>query len=129
MSFNSELNSDWYIGQDGNAYNTSLANTIINPGETKEITLVLTKKMTGENTGTVRNTAEIQTSYNEYGIEDANSVTGNKQDGENDMSSADVTILIGPGRTIIRITGITVGILALITLVIYEIKKRVIDKF
>ncbi len=33
--------------------------TVINPGESKEITLVLSKKMTGENTGTVVNTAEI----------------------------------------------------------------------
>jgi len=33
LKFNSELNKDWYEGKDGVIYNASLANTIINPGE------------------------------------------------------------------------------------------------
>ncbi len=128
MTFNSELNSNWYIGEDGNAYNTSLANTIINPGETKELTLVLSKKMTADNTGTFRNTAEIKTSYNEYGIEDSDSTPGNKQDGEDDISSTDAIILIGTGKETASIIGITLGSLSIIALAAYEIKKHVINK-
>ena len=128
MAFNSELNTTWYVAQDGNAYTTSLANTLIKPGETKEITLVLTKKMTGENVGTFRNTAEIAQSYNEQGYEDADSTPGNKVDGEDDMSSADAIILMSSGREAISITGIIVGTLAVIALAIYEIKKHVIYK-
>lgn len=129
MVFNSELNPNWYVGQDGNAYNTSLANTIINPGETKEITIILSKKMTSENVGTINNFAEIQSAYNKYGIVDANSIAGNKKQGEDDISSAEMTIAIGTGRDMIRITGMTVGILALIAVALFAIKKRVIDKY
>ena len=76
MGFSGEENKDWYLSN-GNVYTTSLANTIINPGETKELKLVLTRQMTNENTGIVRNTAEIASSYNELGIEDINSKAAN----------------------------------------------------
>ena len=45
LKFSSELNKDWYEGKDGVIYNASLANTVIKPGESKEVTLVLTKAM------------------------------------------------------------------------------------
>lgn len=128
MTFTSELNNEWYKSNDGNAYNTSLSNVLINPGETKEIPLVLTKSMTSESTGTVRNTAEIYEDYNQYGLKDVNSKAGNKQDGENDMSSADTIIGINTGKEVAAITGITVGILAIVALAVYEIKKHVINK-
>lgn len=129
MTFSSELNSSWYTERDGNAYNTSLANTLIKPGETKELTLVLSKKITGENLGTVRNTAEIAESYNEYSIKDINSTAGNKQDGENDMSSADAIIGMSTGREIIKVTGISIGLLALIALAVFSMKKILMPKF
>lgn len=129
MTFNSELNSSWYTDRNGNAYNTSLANTIINPGETKELILVLSKKITGENLGTIRNTAEIAESYNEYSIKDINSEAGNKQDGENDMSSADAIIGMSTGREIMKVTGISIGLLALIALAVFAIKKKLMPKF
>lgn len=127
MSFNTELNTGWYL-KDGNAYNTSLANTIINPGETKEITLVLTKKINGQNMGLFRNTAEIAAAYNEQGIEDVNSVAGNKKDGENDISSADTFILISTGKEILSIAGITLGVLAIVAFGVVMVKKHVINK-
>lgn len=128
MTFNSELNKEWYLGKDGNAYSTTLANTIINPGETKEIKFVLSKKMTNDNMGTFRNTAEIKTSYNEYGIEDIDSKAGNKQDGEDDMSSADAVIAMSTGKEAVSYAGIAIGVLALIAFAVYEIKKHVISK-
>jgi len=127
MNFAGEQNPDWYLSN-GNAYTTSLANTIINPGETKEIKLVLTRKMTSDNTGTVRNTAEIAESYNEYGLKDINSTAGNKQDDENDMSSAIAVIAIATGRTAAQVTGIMLGAIALVSLAVYEMKKNVINK-
>ncbi len=126
MAFSSELNSSWYLGQDKNAYNTSLANTIINPGETKEVKLVLSRKMTGENTGTVRNTARILTSYNEYGLDDIDKQ--NTKDNVQDKSSADLVISMATGREIASVTGIALGILSTIAVFIYEIKKHIINK-
>ncbi len=126
MTFSSELNSSWYLGQDRNAYNTSLANTIINPGETKEVKLILSRKMTGENTGTVRNTAKILTTYNEYGLDDVD--IQNKEENVQDKSSADVVINMATGKEVASITGIALGILSIIAVGIYEIKKHIINK-
>ena len=127
MTFNSELNPNWFIGKDGNGYTTSLSNTIINPGETKEVSIILTKKLTADNTGTERNVAEIAESYNEYGIVDIASLNGNKKDGEDDMNSSDAVILTSTGKETSSIVGISIGLLAVITLAVYQIKKRVIN--
>ena len=127
LTFNSELNTTWYM-KDKNAYNQTLANTLINPGETKEVTLILTKKITNDNMGSFNNVAEIEKSYNEYSIQDIDSKAGNMQDGEDDQSNALVTILIGTGRTIMKVSIITIAILGSIGLAVYIIKKRIIKE-
>ncbi len=99
LVFSSELNPDWYLS--GNElYTNKFADEIINPGEEKEVKLVLTKTMTNENTGVVNNRAEIAEAYNEYGISDINSTPNNNMPGENDLGSADVIIGISTGGTI-----------------------------
>ena len=45
LSFSPEINNEWYVGTDGNIYTEGLADQEIKPGETKEITLVVTKVM------------------------------------------------------------------------------------
>ena len=94
------MNPDWYLS--GNElYTKKFANEPINPGEEKEIKLILTKTMTSENTGVVNNRAEIADAYNEYGNADINSTPNNNMSGENDMGSADVIIGISTGGTMI----------------------------
>ena len=126
MTFNSELNTDWYKTKDGNAHNTMVSNMLINPGETKDVTLVLTRNITGENVGTARNTAEIASTYNELGLKDINAKAGNKLYGE--KSSTDTIIVMSANKEILTITGITIGILAVIALAVYEIKIHIIYK-
>lgn len=126
LTFKADLNTSWYM-KNGNAYNQSLANTIIKPGEKKDITLILSKKMTGENTGTFNNIAEIASSYNEYSIKDIDSTAGNEKDGEDDLSTAVAIILMSTGKEVISVAGITIGILALIGFAVFEIKKHIIS--
>lgn len=57
LDTNQSLN--WYLGNDGNAYNDSLGNTLIAPGETRTLDLVLIRKMTSENTGVLGNKVAI----------------------------------------------------------------------
>ena len=122
LSFNSELNPDWYLS--GNElYTKKFANETINPGETKEVKLVLTKTMTNENTGVVNNRAEIAEDYNEYGISDVNSTPNNSISGENDLGSADVIIGISTGG---RITAYI--ILIMINTVLIAIAIRLMIK-
>ena len=128
MAFASDLNEDWYLGQDGNLYTTSLANTLLNPGESRNITLILSRKMTGENTGTVRNIVEISKDYNEYGKADVDSVAGNNQDNEDDKSYADVILAMGTGKEVASFIGITIGVLTIVAFAVLLIKKYIIRK-
>ncbi len=125
MKFNSELNSDWYTNGNGILYNSSLANTLINPGESKEVTLILTKKMTEENLGLYHNTAEIYEAYNDLGIQDMDSTPGNNKAEEDDISSADVLITVKTGKTI-TFFGLSITIIGTIATGAYFVKKKVL---
>ena len=128
VSFSTELNKDWYLSDNGNVYNASLANEIINPGESKELTLVVTKKITENSLGDpINNNAEIYESYNEQGLKDIDSTPGNKAQDEDDMSMADVIFSIVTGK-IIMYTTITLGVVAILGFGVFEIKKRVLKK-
>ncbi len=100
LMFSSELNKDWYIS--GNyLYTKSLENTVINPGEEKEVKLILTKTMTSENVGLINNTAEIYQDYNQFGESDIDSTPNNQNQNEDDFGSTDVIIQIATGGSII----------------------------
>ena len=125
LSFNSELNSDGFEGSDGTIYNTSLANTLINPGETKEISLILTSKITDNSYGMITNNAEIMETSNDYGLEDVDSVPGNKSTNEDDFSTANIILGVKTGQVFIYVT-LTLTIIAIIGVGTYIIKKRVL---
>lgn len=58
-SLNTEKSINWYLGSDGNAYNDSLSELQIAPGEERVLTIVLNKTMTAENTGVLGNKVVI----------------------------------------------------------------------
>ena len=115
LKFTSSMNKNWYK-KNNYLYNSSLSNTPIKPGETKEIKLILTKKMTATNTGLINNKAKIETIYNTDGTEISSDET----------SSADVIISIKTGGTIIYALFILITIL--IALEMAYIVKRLIIK-
>lgn len=126
LKFNSELNKDWYEGKDGVIYNASLANTIINPGESKEVTLILTKNMNGDDDfGLINNSAEIYETSNDYGALDIDSTPGNKATNEDDYSTANVLTSVKTGDIVIYTT-LIVTIIAIVGVGIYMIKKKVL---
>ena len=124
LSFNSSLNKDWYQSGD-NVYSSSLANTKIEPGETKELTLILTKTMTETNTGLTNNTAEITEVFNSRGIADIDSVPGNKNTTEDDLAQANVIISVSTGSAI-RYVSISLTIIGTIAVCAYFIAKRIL---
>lgn len=125
LKFNSELNTDWFEGKDGTIYNASLANTIINPGESKELRLILTKSMTQESFGLITNKAEIYEATNDYGLADVDSVPGNQSTNEDDYSIANVLTGVKTGEAVIYIT-LAITIITIIGVGAYIIKKKVI---
>ena len=102
-----------------------MANTIINPGEAKELTLTLTKKMTDENTGLVNNIAEIYEDYNEFGYTDYNSKPANNAQDENDLDYVNLIITVKTGEVVLYITIILISI-AIIANGAYVINKKVL---
>lgn len=126
LKFNSELNKDWYEGKDGVIYNASLANTIINPGESKEVTLILTKNMNGDDDfGLINNSAEIYETSNDYGALDIDSTPGNKATNEDDYSTANVLTSVKTGDVAIYTT-LIITIITIVGVGIYMIKKKVL---
>lgn len=121
MTFNSELNKDWY--QTGNTVYTSiLSNEPIAAGETKTVTLTLVKSMTENNTGRMNNRAEIAEDYNDLGLSDINSTPGNQAPGENDMGSADVILSIRTGGALY--IGVAIIILVILIITGFVIWKK-----
>lgn len=123
MSFNSEINTNWYIGQDGNLYTSSLANEVIEAGETKKLSLILVKQMTEENTGINVNKIEIYEAYNEYGISDEDSIENNKSDTEDDYSQTTALLTVQTGQGVMYTVAILI-ILVVILVAIYDIKSH-----
>ena len=123
LQFDPKVNQGWYMETDKNLHNISLSNTIINPGETKQITLTLSKQMTIDNTGTSANIAEIAKSSNEPSIKDKDSTSGNRKDGEDDISKAELLISVKTGIIPISISIISSLILIYMSVLIY-IKKK-----
>ena len=125
MAFSTDLNRTWVQASDGNLYNSELKSIKIEPGETKELLLVLTKTMTGDNVGLFNNTAELSDVGNSENIPDTDSTPGNRKTGEDDMSSADVLIGIKTGEEITYVTLIIVALIIFITGA-YIINKKVL---
>ena len=124
FDFSAELNKDWYTSNK-NIETRALADTVINPGESQTVTLVLTKSMNENGNGIYCNTAEIAEDYNEYGQADSDSTPGNNKEGEDDQSSANVILGLKTGGPVTYIT-LTLSIMALICVAAYEINKRVL---
>jgi len=125
LNFSSEMNNNWYQTTNGEVLSKELENTIINPGENKQVILTLAKRMNQNNTGTTINTAEIKKSNNDLSIKDNDSIAGNNASGEDDISTAQVLISIKTGRFITYITMVAIVMLTIV-IGIYAIKKKVI---
>lgn len=122
MTFNSNLNPDWYTGNDGSLYTKALADTELVPGESREIKLVLTKKLTTSNTEIVSNSAEIADDFNIYGVSDRTSRPSNKAQGEDDISTADIILTVKTGESLIYVSAIIVSTMigCVVAFIIYE---------
>ena len=122
MVFSSDLNPSWVQDNSGDLYNTDLSKISIEPGETKQISLVLRKNMTEDNTGTINNRAEIVEASNKENLKDQDSTPNNKAQNEDDISMANVIIGIKTGSNVLYV------ILILSCLVILAVGVKFIKK-
>lgn len=125
LTFNSGLNSNWYK-KGNNVYTSSLSDTLIEPGESKEVTLTLTKKMTEVNTGLTNNKAEIESAYNSLGI--PNTTTDKNNEGTSNAGSADAIIGVKTGTAASYVALTLTTIIVILGLAHLVNKKILLDK-
>lgn len=109
LDFHSELNTDWAKTASTSASNTSLMNQELAAGESKELTLILTKTLTESSIGKITNIAKIGISGNSKNISDNNT--------QNDSASAEILLSIRTGA--VAYFGTVIAVLAIICLVIF----------
>ena len=121
MDFHSELNSGWTKSIGYTISNISFANTEINPGESIEATVILSKTLGDQDAGTYTNITKIETSESSKHTSDLNT--------ENDIDKIELIIEVATGLDIAFkvIGGVMMGLLY-IALMIYFIKKFVNKK-
>lgn len=116
VSFASNMNNNWYEGNDNNLYISELSNKIINPGESTNVKLILVKQMTNNNNGKIENSFTITKTYNEKGQEETNL--------EDNIKTVNCLILSSTGA-VTTYTGIAIAFIVLIIIGIIIIKKIV----
>ena len=125
LKFTAEDNPGW-TDEGNNVISTRLLeNTLLQPGESAEVEVLLTWINGANNLGLKTNTAEISEDYNDKGAPDIDSTPDNKVPGEDDIDDAEVILSISTGQARIYYT---LGFIVLITIGggIFLIKRYVI---
>ena len=109
LKFNKADNPDW-TEKNGKIVTTKLKDTLLKPGETAEVTVLLTWINGEENMKVMTNTAEISEDYNKYHTPDRDSTPNNRKKGEDDQDDAPVTVTTVSGSAPVYIGVATAGI-------------------
>ena len=129
LQFYDEDNTGW-TDEGNNVISTrTLENTLLKPGESAEVTVILRWINGSDNFNLKTNMAEISEDYNEEGIEDRDSILDNKKIEEDDIDEAEVLLEISnkpviKTNTIIKIILVIVIVLVIAMIGIYLLKKR-----
>ena len=120
-----EENEQWVINDNGELVTNQLENTLINPGETKKVTVTLTWKNAEGGLGVFENIAEISKDYNLSETLDVDSLPNNNDKNEDDYSSQKGIISIATGvvKNIIGLLIIVIFALVLLNILI-RIKRK-----
>ena len=129
LRFVQEDNPDWYTREPLNGKERVatklLENTLLQPGESATVSLILTWINGQDNMGLKTNIAEISQDDNEYDLPDIDSTPDNFKDGEDDIDDAPVILTVALGDTVLYI-GIATLAVAVLTAGIFIIKKYAI---
>ena len=102
-----------------------IANTLLKPGQSATVEIVLTWENGANNMGTKVNIAEISKDYNDSHTPDIDSTPNNKVPGEDDIDDAPVMLVPRTGQVKLYI-GLTAIVLITLVAGVYSIKKYVL---
>ena len=118
-------NKNWKQVSDKVITTRALENTLLQPGQSATVEVILTWINGANNVGVKTNTAEISEDYNDSHTPDIDSTPNNKKDGEDDIDTAPVMLAVATGEARIYYT---LGTIVLVTVAggIILIKKYVL---
>ncbi len=126
LEFNAEDNPKWTQLEDGTITTDALKDTLLQPGETATVQVVLTWRNSSKNLNLKTNYAEISEDYNNWGIPDIDSTPDNfkGEPKEDDEDDAPVLLTLKTGQLPIYFA---LGVVILIVFAggLYLIKKYV----
>ena len=115
LKFYSEDNNGWKDEGNNIISTRLLENTLLQPGESAEVTVILRWINGADNLSMKTNVAEISEDYNDEGVPDRDSTPDNQKPGEDDIDDASVLLAISTGGIdllfqIMKYTSILLGI-------------------
>ena len=129
LKFVEEDNPDWYRREELNGKERvatkKLENTLLMPGESSSVPIILTWINNQDNMGLKTNIAEISQDYNDSHTPDIDSVPDNFKENEDDIDDAPVMLTITLGDTKLYL-GITALVIVALGGGIFIIKKYVL---
>ena len=129
LRFEQADNPLWYTREDLNGRERvgtrQLENTLLQPGESATVSIVLTWINGQDNMGLKTNIAEISEDYNESNTPDIDSTPDNFKEGEDDIDDAPVMLTVTLGETKIYI-GLGLVVVAMLTGGVWAIKRYVL---
>ena len=112
---------------EGKIVTNALADTLLQPGESAEVEVLLTWINGGDNMGLKVNVAEISEDKNDSDTPDIDSTPNNRKEGEDDIDDAPVILATKTGETInTEYIGIVAGSLIILSAGVILIKKYVL---
>ena len=125
LKFVAEDNPAWKDEGNSVISTKQLEETLLQPGESATVEVILTWINGEDNLMEKINTAEISIDENEYGVPDKDSTPDNKKDGEDDIDIAKVILAISTGAAKTYFT-LAIGLLLILAVGIFLIKRFVI---
>ena len=124
LKFVQEDNPNWKALEGNQVVTEECKDVLLKPGESTEVTIILTWINGANNMGLKDNWAEISKDYNDYDAPDIDSTPNNDKKGEDDIDDAPVILQVQTGEAL-RYVVLTIGCLGILIGGISLIKKYV----
>ena len=123
LTFDPADNPTWTQLEENIIVTDQLKDTLLKPGESAEVTVVLRWINSGDNLGIKVNIAEISKDYNDYGTHDIDSTPDNYVAGEDDIDDAPVMLAVKTGNAVIGYAVLGLVVVSIIAIGVKAVMK------
>ena len=125
LTFIEEDNEGWTQLDENTIVTTQVQDTLLEPGESVDVEVILTWDKAKQNFGLMENWAEISRDYNDFNTPDIDSVTDNRVESEDDIDNEPVLVSLKTGEVQIYVIT-TLSVLGILGTGFMLIKKFVL---